>query len=273
MLFSPVQDVALLPICSPVGGGIAPRDLRECVMVHHVALRRRSRVRLASHLIGPGRDALTCTEGVFGTHNVARLRRVLEPDRDRRDAGQILLTAAGYLLHLPAGHLDLDLFGDRIAQAGGTPDPSAREAEILEALGLWPGEPCAGLAAANTLDETHPPARSSPPPASISQLALPARRAGPLTGHTNRANVVAWSARRHPARHHQLRPRSPHLERTRGEPIHVLPDSSDGVNDVVWNAEGTKVATAGSDHPHLALLFERIAACSGDDVHPTRVIG
>lgn len=80
---------------------------------------------------------------------VAGLRRVLEPDRSPRTPGQILsLTAAGYVLAVPADGLDADVFQDRVRRArsewtDGRLAPAA--AELRGALAMWRAEALAGL--------------------------------------------------------------------------------------------------------------------------------
>jgi DNA-binding SARP family transcriptional activator len=88
---------------------------------------------------------------VNGVHiHVAALRKVLDPGRERRAASQVLVgTGTGYLLQLPAGQLDLDVFGEHLDRGGrllaaGEP---ARAVEAYDAgLRLWQGTPLSGVA-------------------------------------------------------------------------------------------------------------------------------
>jgi DNA-binding SARP family transcriptional activator len=87
---------------------------------------------------------------VGGVHTyVAGLRRQLEPSRPRRSPGRFLLSRdAGYLLCIPAGGLDADVFeaqreaGDCARAAGD--EPAAEEA-FTRALGLFHGAVLAGV--------------------------------------------------------------------------------------------------------------------------------
>ncbi|GAA1700128.1 hypothetical protein GCM10009745_53580 [Kribbella yunnanensis] len=81
---------------------------------------------------------------------VAGLRRILEPERLPRAAGQLLaLTPGGYLLSVAAGGLDLDVFTAHVTEArrlralGHLPEATV---ELRSALVLWRSEPLAGLA-------------------------------------------------------------------------------------------------------------------------------
>jgi hypothetical protein len=65
---------------------------------------------------------------------VAGLRRLLEPDRSPRTPGRTLtLTAAGYLLRVAPGYLDLDRFGERVRQARSL----RAEAKLIEAAATF----------------------------------------------------------------------------------------------------------------------------------------
>jgi WD40 repeat protein/DNA-binding SARP family transcriptional activator len=76
--------------------------------------------------------------------HVARLRRVLEPDRARGAAGQVLVTREpGYLLRVAPGALDAARFEELTAQAHRALDSGAADtaASLLrQALGLWRGQ-------------------------------------------------------------------------------------------------------------------------------------
>jgi len=81
---------------------------------------------------------------------VAGLRRALEPARSPRAQSQVLtLTDAGYLLAVDTRAVDADLFDATVVAAiaalrAAQPDDAASLAR--DALGLWHGEPLAGLA-------------------------------------------------------------------------------------------------------------------------------
>jgi DNA-binding SARP family transcriptional activator/Tfp pilus assembly protein PilF len=81
--------------------------------------------------------------------HVSALRRVLEPDRSDREPSQVLTwTDAGYLLSVPAGRLDLEVFDRavtraRAARAAG--NLTAAADALRTALDLWRGPVCDGL--------------------------------------------------------------------------------------------------------------------------------
>jgi DNA-binding SARP family transcriptional activator len=81
--------------------------------------------------------------------HVSGLRQVLEPERpDRAPSGLLIWTDAGYLLTLPTGALDLEVFEGqlgraRTAQAAGHLREAAEA--LHSALGLWRGPVCDGL--------------------------------------------------------------------------------------------------------------------------------
>ena len=87
---------------------------------------------------------------------VAGLRRVLEPDRPRRDPdksrrtpGQVLVSSGGgYLLRLGPDSLDAAQFEDSLGRARGlraAGDLAGAAQVVDEALGLWRGQPFAGV--------------------------------------------------------------------------------------------------------------------------------
>ncbi len=80
---------------------------------------------------------------------VAGLRRILEPDRLPRAAGQLLeLTPTGYRLLVPPGSSDLDVFIAHVAEARRLRARgllAEATAEVRTALVLWRSEPLAGL--------------------------------------------------------------------------------------------------------------------------------
>jgi DNA-binding SARP family transcriptional activator len=83
---------------------------------------------------------------------VAGLRRVLEPDRSPRAPGELIaLTSAGYQLRVGQGCLDAGDFRRGVRRAassrvGGHLREAA--AELRTALGLWRGDPLAGITSA-----------------------------------------------------------------------------------------------------------------------------
>jgi DNA-binding SARP family transcriptional activator/tetratricopeptide (TPR) repeat protein/CheY-like chemotaxis protein len=81
--------------------------------------------------------------------HVSGLRRVLEPGRlEHTRSGMLAWTDAGYLLTLPAGALDLDIYERELghARAARTAGHIEEAAEALRAaLGLWRGPVCDGL--------------------------------------------------------------------------------------------------------------------------------
>jgi DNA-binding SARP family transcriptional activator len=96
--------------------------------------------------------------------HVSGLRRALEPERPGRAPSSLLTwTEAGYLLTVPKGALDLDVFESELsrARAARTAGRLGEAAEALHsALGLWRGPVCDGLsspfldAQAGRLDES-----------------------------------------------------------------------------------------------------------------------
>ncbi|WP_413102905.1 AfsR/SARP family transcriptional regulator [Streptomyces sp. Inha503] len=80
---------------------------------------------------------------------VSRLRKVLQPGPRGADAPQIVTSITdGYLIHIPEGGLDLDVFERRVAKAQKLRAEGALPAagELLHsALEAWEGTPLAGL--------------------------------------------------------------------------------------------------------------------------------
>ncbi|MGH3293213.1 MAG: BTAD domain-containing putative transcriptional regulator, partial [Trebonia sp.] len=87
---------------------------------------------------------------------VAGLRRVLEPDRPRRDPdksrrtpGRVLVSSGGgYLLRLGPDGLDAAQFEDGLGRSRGlraSGDPRGAAQVVDEVLGLWRGQPFAGV--------------------------------------------------------------------------------------------------------------------------------
>ena len=76
---------------------------------------------------------------------VSHLRRVLEPDRQRRAPARILVSAApGYCLRLPDDAVDAWRFEAKVAAAQEETDLKQRAQLLDEALAGWAGEPFAG---------------------------------------------------------------------------------------------------------------------------------
>lgn len=92
-----------------------------------------------------GEEPPTRAVGMLRTY-ASRLRRILEADRSR---SQLLVSVGGgYLLRLPPGCLDVDLFQEQVgaaerARAAG--DTAGAEALLRQACALWEGVPLAGL--------------------------------------------------------------------------------------------------------------------------------
>lgn len=76
---------------------------------------------------------------------VSHLRRMLEPDRQRRAPARILVSAApGYCLRLPDDAVDSWRFDAKVAAAQEESDPRRRAQLFDEALAGWSGDPFAG---------------------------------------------------------------------------------------------------------------------------------
>lgn len=76
---------------------------------------------------------------------VSHLRRVLEPDRQRRTPARVLVSAApGYCLRLPDDAVDAWHFEAKVAAAQEESDARQRAQVLGEALAGWAGEPFAG---------------------------------------------------------------------------------------------------------------------------------
>jgi DNA-binding SARP family transcriptional activator/tetratricopeptide (TPR) repeat protein len=123
-----------------------PRQLAVLGVLASRANRVVSRGELVDAVWGDAPPA-TVDSGIY-TY-IAGLRRVLDPDRSRRAPGQVLVSSGGgYLLRLAPGGLDADQFADclgrvRGLRASGDMDGAARAVD--EALGLWRGQPFAGV--------------------------------------------------------------------------------------------------------------------------------
>ncbi|MFW5468918.1 BTAD domain-containing putative transcriptional regulator [Knoellia sp. CPCC 206435] len=87
---------------------------------------------------------------------VARLRRVLEPDRDARSPARVLRAhAGGYSLDVSSADVDAHRFTDlvRRARSATNGNRASAEASLLSALELWRGEPYAGCSSPSLVAE------------------------------------------------------------------------------------------------------------------------
>jgi hypothetical protein len=65
---------------------------------------------------------------------VSRLRRSLQADEGKRSPGLIESAGTGYVMRLPAGALDLDVFGRMAKEARAMGLPMIRRPDLLTAL-------------------------------------------------------------------------------------------------------------------------------------------
>jgi DNA-binding SARP family transcriptional activator len=95
-----------------------------------------------------GESAPASANGSIYTY-VSGLRAALEPDRARRSEGRVLASAgSGYCLRLDADELDVQRFDALREQARHlveTQDLAGARTALDDALGLWNGEPLAGI--------------------------------------------------------------------------------------------------------------------------------
>ncbi|WP_051966684.1 AfsR/SARP family transcriptional regulator [Kitasatospora mediocidica] len=95
-----------------------------------------------------GTRATANASGLLATY-VARLRRVLEPERTRRSVGGVLSSwSGGYRLSVGAGQLDLQVFEQarlRAREQRAAGDLAGAGATLDRALGLWRGAGLDGL--------------------------------------------------------------------------------------------------------------------------------
>jgi DNA-binding SARP family transcriptional activator len=88
---------------------------------------------------GDGTKALSVT--------VSRLRKVLDPDRQRGEAARVLVTRApGYELRIDSDQLDLHRFERLVAESRAAADPATAAELLRNALELWRGPALADLA-------------------------------------------------------------------------------------------------------------------------------
>lgn len=77
---------------------------------------------------------------------VSHLRRVLEPDRQRRAPASVIVSEApGYRLRLPTDAVDAWRFDDQVRAAQSQTDPAQRVRLLTSALESWDGEPYAEI--------------------------------------------------------------------------------------------------------------------------------
>lgn len=115
-----------------------------------VLLLRRGRMATAEELVdalwgdGPPATAVTAIRTY-----ASRLRTVLQPERAARETGDLMVTeAGGYALRVHEEALDLARFDERIDEAERAHrrgDPASAAATLRTAIGLWDGEPLAGI--------------------------------------------------------------------------------------------------------------------------------
>jgi ABC-type glycerol-3-phosphate transport system substrate-binding protein/DNA-binding SARP family transcriptional activator len=90
-----------------------------------------------------GDEAGTDRQNALWVH-VSGLRSVLEPEREKRAAGTVLVTRApGYVLQVRPGELDAWRFGELVQEGRAllAQDPAAASLVLGEALALWRGRP------------------------------------------------------------------------------------------------------------------------------------
>jgi DNA-binding SARP family transcriptional activator len=128
---------------------ISPGQPRQRAVLGVLATRA-NRVVSRSELVDAvwGHQSPASAEGGIYTY-VAGLRRILEPDRPRRDPGRVLVSAgAGYMLRLGPDALDAVVFERDLGQARklrAQGDLSASANMLDHALGLWRGMAFAGV--------------------------------------------------------------------------------------------------------------------------------
>jgi DNA-binding SARP family transcriptional activator len=153
----PLRVGVLGPVMAWRGEREVPAGQPRQLAVLGVLATRANRVVSRGELVDAvwGDQPPASAEGGIYTY-VAGLRRVLEPDRPRRDPerprrapARVLVSAGGgYMLRLDPGSLDSDHFEHclgraRVLRAAG--DPAGAVAVVDEALALWRGLPFAGV--------------------------------------------------------------------------------------------------------------------------------
>ena len=153
----PLRVGVLGPVTAWRGEREVPAGQPRQLAVLGVLATRANRVVSRGELVDAvwGDQPPASAEGGIYTY-VAGLRRVLEPDRPRRDPdrprrapARVLVSAGGgYMLRLDPGSLDSDHFEQclgraRVLRAAG--DPAGAVAVVDEALALWRGLPFAGV--------------------------------------------------------------------------------------------------------------------------------
>jgi DNA-binding SARP family transcriptional activator/tetratricopeptide (TPR) repeat protein len=95
-----------------------------------------------------GPDAPAYAVNLLQKH-VSALRRILDPVRSAREPSKLLSwTGAGYLLTMPADHIDIEMFDREVRRARAaraTGDLTGAADALHTALGAWRGPACDGL--------------------------------------------------------------------------------------------------------------------------------
>lgn len=138
------------PVCAWRGDGELPLGPPQQQGVLAVLATAANRVVSCPELIDAVWGQSPPASAANGVHvYVAKLRRLLEPQRERRKQSRVLLSAGrGYQLVLGLGRLDADVFGHRIAEARRLRAEGCLEDSIRaldEALALWKARPLAGI--------------------------------------------------------------------------------------------------------------------------------
>lgn len=119
----------------PVTADVDLGPLKQQAVLAMLALRLNQPVPRDEIIDGVWGEAVPPTAANLVATYVARLRRLLEPDRARRAAGTVLVsTPAGYSLRLPSSTVDVSVFEDLVARG-----------EVDGALALWRGTPLEGV--------------------------------------------------------------------------------------------------------------------------------
>jgi DNA-binding SARP family transcriptional activator len=126
------------------GGEVTLGPPKQCAVLGLLARRINHRVSLDEIIDAVWGSEIPRSAAACVHTYVAGLRRSLEPERSRRDSGDILVsTGGGYVLHIEPENVDVERFLRLHAQArrlnaDGRPEQSL--AAFDQALGLWRGE-------------------------------------------------------------------------------------------------------------------------------------